>query len=130
MDTVRTQTKRNRNILQTFLSITGLYYVNEIHIRSLLHWYCIGAIVSTSLPSHYVQNSPTSAKTIKIASHPYRFLLCSFYGLQDHTAPDQFYTDVVGTWSGVTGVIINGVNVCKLSVIFGNFFNGTRVPTL
>ena len=52
----------------------------------------------------HVQNLPTSAKTIKIASHPYRFLLCSFYVVQVCTASDRFYVDVVGTWSSVTGV--------------------------
>ena len=71
-----------------------------------------------------------SAKTIKIVLRLYRFLLRSFYVVQVRTASDRFYIDVVGTWSSVSGVIINGVDVCKLSIIFGNFFNGTRVPTL
>ena len=104
--------------MQTFLSIPGLYYVNEDHIRFVLRWYDVNAVVSTLLSPycvlihsrpHYdffehVQNSPTSTKTIKIASLPYRFLPRSFYVVQVGTASKPFYIDVVGTWSSVTGV--------------------------
>ena len=45
----------------------------------------------------HVQNSPTSAKTIKIASYPYRFLLLFFYVVQVRTASDKFYIYIVGT---------------------------------
>ena len=90
-----------------------------MNVRFVLHWYCFSAVVSMSLlspyyvlvrsPPHYdffehVQNSPTSAKTIKISSCPYRFLLRSFYFVQVRTASDRFYIDVVGTWPSVTGV--------------------------
>ena len=107
--------------MQTFPSIPGLYYVNEDHIRFVLRWYYVSAVVSTTLLSphcvlvrsrpHYdffehVQNSPTSTKTIKIASRPYRFLLRSFYVVQVRTASKRFYIDVVGTWSSVTGVLM------------------------
>ena len=107
------------NVVQTFTSIPGLYYVNQDHIRFVLHWYYVNAVVSTTLLSPYcvlvrsrphynffehVQNSPTSTKTIKIASRPYRFLLCSFYVAQVLTVSKPFYIDVVGTWSSVTGV--------------------------
>ena len=110
MDAVRTQKERNRNVVQTFPSIPGLYYVNEDHIRFVLRWHCVNAVVSTSLLSPYcvrcrsrphydffehVQNSPTSTKTIKIASCPYRFLLRSFYVVQVLTASNRFYIDVV-----------------------------------
>ena len=105
--------------MQTFPSIPGLYYVNQDHIRFVLCWYYVNAVVSTTLLSPYcvlvrsrphynffehVQNSPTSTKTIKIASRPYRFLLRSFYVVQVLTASKPFYIDVVGTWSSVTGV--------------------------
>ena len=105
--------------MQTFLSIPGLYYITEDHIRFVLRWYCVNAVVSMSLLSPYcvlvrsrprydffehVQNLPTLTKTIKIASCPYRFLLCSFYIIQVRTASNRFYMDVVGTWSSVTGV--------------------------
>ena len=105
--------------MQTFPSIPGLYYANEDNIRFVLRWYCVNAVVSTSLLSPYcvlvrsrphydffehVQNSATSTKTIKIASHPYRFPLPSFYAVQVRTASNRFYIDVVGTWSSVTGV--------------------------
>ena len=107
--------------MQTFLSIPGLYYVNQDHIRFVLRWYYVNAVVSTTLLSPYcvlvrsrphydfdffehVQNSPTSTKTIKIASRPYRFLLRSFYVVQVLTASKRFYIDVVGTWSSVTRV--------------------------
>ena len=105
--------------MQTSPSIPGLYYVSEDHIRFVLCLYCVSAVVSTSLLStfcilvrsrphcdffEHVQNSPTSTKTIKVASHPYRFLLRSFYVVQVRTASNRFYIDVVGTWSSVTGV--------------------------
>ena len=105
--------------MQTFPSIPGLYYVHQDYIRFVLRWYYVNAVVSTTLLSPYcvlissrphydffehVQNSPTSTKTIKIASRPYRFLLRSFYVLQVCTASKPFYIDVVGTWSSVTGV--------------------------
>ena len=105
--------------MQTFPSIPALYYVNEDHIRFVLRWYYVNAVVSTTLLSTYcvlvrscphcdffehVQNSPTSTKTIKIASRPYRRLLRSFYVVQVLTASKPFYIDVVGTWSSVTGV--------------------------
>ena len=120
-----------RNIAQTFPSIPGLYYVNEDHIRFVLHWYCVNAIVSTSLLSPYcilvrsrphnnffehVQNSSTSAKTIKIASHPYPFLLRSFYVVQVCTAANRFYIEVVGTWFGVTGILESAQSVKKYGV--------------
>ena len=119
MDAVRTQWERSRNVVQTFPSIPGLYYVNEDHIKFVLRWYYVNAVVSTTLLSPYcvlvrsrphddffehVQNSPTSTKTIKIAPRPYRFLLRSFYVVQVRTASKRFYIDVVGTWSSVTGV--------------------------
>ena len=106
--------------MQTFPSIPCLYYVNEDHIRFVLRWNCFSAVVSTSLLSPYcilvqsrprynffkhVQNSPTSTKTIKIASCPYWFLLRSFYIVQVRTVSNRFYIDVVGTWSSVTGVL-------------------------
>ena len=102
--------------MQTFPSIPGLYYVNEDHIRFVLRWYYVNFHDSTesllrpcSLTSslrffEHVQNSPTSTKTIKIASRPYRFLLRSYYFVQVRTASKRFYIDVVGTWSSVTGV--------------------------
>ena len=119
MDAVRTQWERSRNVVQTFPSIPGLYYVNEDHIRFVLRWYYVNAVVSTTLLSPYcvlvrsrphydffehVQNSPSSTKTIKIAPRPYRFLLRSCYVVQVRTASKRFYIDVVGTWSSVTGV--------------------------
>ena len=94
MDAVRTQWEHSRNVVQTLLSIPGLYYVNEDHIGFVLRWYYVNAVVSTTLLSPYcvlvrsrphydffehVQNLPTSTKTIKIAPRPYRFLLRSFY---------------------------------------------------
>ena len=106
--------------MQTFPSIPGLYYVNEDHIRFVLRWYYVNAVVSTTLLSPYcvlvrsrphydffehVQNSPTPTKTMKIASRPYRFLLRSYYVVQVRTASKRFYIDVVGTWSSVTGVL-------------------------
>ena len=99
--------------MQTFPSIPGLYYDNEDHIRFVLRWYCVNAVVSllrhSSLTSslrffEHVQNSPTSIKTIKITSRPYRFLLRSFYVVQVRTASNRFYIDIEGTWSSVTGV--------------------------
>ena len=79
------------------LSVTG----------ALLSPYCV---LVRSRPHYdffeHVQNSPTSAKTIKIVTRPYRFLLRSFYVVQVRTAPDRFYNDVVGTWSSVAGVLI------------------------
>ena len=105
--------------MQIFPSIPGLYYANEDRIMFVLRWYCVNAVVSTSLlspycvlvrsRSHYdlfehVQNSATSIKTIKIASRPYRFLLRSFYVVQVRTASNRFYIDVVGTWSSMNGV--------------------------
>ena len=102
--------------MQTFPSIPGLYYVSEDHIRFVLRLYCVSAVVSTSLLSTYcilvrsrplydffehVQNSPTSTKTIKVASRSYRFLLHFSYVVQVCTASNRFYTDVVGTWSSV-----------------------------
>ena len=108
--------------MQTFPSIPGLYYVSEDHIRFVRPWYCVNDIVSTSLLSPYcvlvrsrphydffehVQNSPTSTKTIKIASRPYQFLLHSLYIIQVRTASNRFYIDVVGTWSSVIGVLVN-----------------------
>ena len=105
--------------MQTFPSIPGLYYVNEDHFKFVLRWYCVSAVVSTSLLSPYcvlvrsrphydffehVQNSLTSTKTIKIASRPYRLLLRSFYVVRVRIASNRFYIDVVGTWSSVTGV--------------------------
>ena len=97
--------------MQTFPSVPGLYYINEDHIRFVLRWYYVNAVVSTTLLSPYcvlvrsrphydffghVQNTPTSTKTIKIASHPYRFLLRSFYVVQVGTALKRFYKDVLG----------------------------------
>ena len=74
---------------------------------SVLSPYCV---LVRSGPHHdffkHVQNSPTSVKTTKIASPPYQFLLCSFYVIQVRTASDWFYTEVVGTWSSVTGVLV------------------------
>ena len=120
MDAVRTQWERSRNVVQTFPSLPGLYYVNEDHIRFVLRWYYVNAVVSTTLLSPYcvlvrsrphydffehVQNLPTSAKTLKIAPRPYRFLLRSFYVVQVRTASKRFYIDVVGTWSSVTWVL-------------------------
>ena len=120
MDAVRTQWERSRNVVQTFPSIPGLYYVNEDHIRFVLRWYYVNAVVSTTLLSPYcvlvrsrphydffehVQNLPTSTKTMKIAPRPYRFLLRPFYVVQVRTASKRFYIDVVGTWSSVTGVL-------------------------
>ena len=113
--------------MQTFPSVPGLNFVSEDHIRFVLRWYCVNAAVSTSLLSPYCvlvrsrphydffeydQNSPTSTETIKIASHPYRFLLRSFYVVKICTASNQFYIDVVGTWSRVTGVKV----VCNKKV--------------
>ena len=50
----------------------------------------------------------TSAKTIKIASRPYRFLLRSFYVVQVRATSDRFYIDVMGTWSSVViGVLVD-----------------------
>ena len=98
--------------MQTFPSIRGLYYLNEDHIRFVLRWYYVNAVVSTTLLSPYcvlvrsrphydfsehVQNLPTSNKTIKFASHPYRFLLHSFYVVQVRIVSKRFYIDVVGT---------------------------------
>ena len=40
----------------------------------------------------------------KDQSHLYRYLLHSFYIIQICTASDQFFIDVVETWSSVTGV--------------------------
>ena len=118
MDAVRTQWERSRNVVQTFPSIPGLYYVNEDHIRFVLRWYYVNAVVSLLSPycvlvcsrPHYdffehVQNSPTSTKTIKITPRPYRFLLRSFYVVQVRTASKRFYIDVVETGSSVTGVL-------------------------
>ena len=72
---------------------------------SLLGTYCI---LVRSRPHYdffeHVQNSPTSTKTIKVASRPYQFLLRSFYVVQVRTASNRFYIDIVGTWSSVTGV--------------------------
>ena len=105
--------------MQTFPPMPGLYYVYEDHSRFVLRWYYVNAVVSTTLLSSYcvlvrsrphydffehVQNSPTSTKTIKIASRPDRFLLRSFHVVQVRTASKRFYIDVVGTWSSVTGV--------------------------
>ena len=105
--------------MQTFPSIPGLYYVNEDHIRFVLRWYYVNAVVSTTLLSPYCvlvrsrphydflnmfKIRPNSTKTINIASRPYRFLLRSFYVAQVCTASKRFYIDVVGTWSSVTGV--------------------------
>ena len=82
--------ERSKNALQSFPSIPGLYLVNEGHISIIPHWYYSSAFFSMSLLSPYyvligsgphyvsfghVQNSPTSAKTIKIALCPLRFLL-------------------------------------------------------
>ena len=101
-----------------FPSIPGLYYVNEAHIRFMSCWYYDNAVLPTYLMSphcvlvqthprydffEHVHNSPTSAKTIKIASLSYQLRLCSFYVMQVRTASDQIYINVVETCSSVTG---------------------------
>ena len=72
-----------------------------------LYWVLIASFPSFTSSLWFferVRNSPTSAKSIKIASRPYWFLLHSFYVVQVRTASNRFYIDVVGTWSRVTGV--------------------------
>ena len=81
---------------RTISIFSGLYQVcsKEDHIRVMSRWYYDNAILPMCLLSPYripirsrprynfsehVLISPSSAKTIKIASRPYRFLLCSFY---------------------------------------------------
>ena len=89
-----------------YLTCSKFAHVNQDR-TTLLSPYCV--LVRSR--SHYdyfehVQNSPTSTKTIKIASRPYRFLLRSFYVVQVRTASKRFYIDVVRTWSSVTGVLV------------------------
>ena len=109
----------------------GLYYVNEDRIRctALVLRQCRCFHDSTesllrpcSLTSslrffEHVQNSPTSTKTIKIASRPYRFLLRSFYVVQVRSSSKPFYIDVVGTWSSVTGVLANNETLIRRHII-------------
>ena len=45
--------ERRMNALQSFPSIPGLYYVNVDHIRFMLRWYYVNAVVSMSLLSPY-----------------------------------------------------------------------------
>ena len=89
-------------------TILGSYSVGTASVLLFTRPYCV---LSASWFAHvslrffeHVQNSPTSAKKIKIASRPYRFLLRSVYLVQVRTASDRFYIDVVETWSSVTGV--------------------------
>ena len=74
-------------------------YTTDVLIESLLRpeW------IRSSLRFFFFKmlNSPTSANTIKIASHSNRFLLHSFYVIQVCTMSDGFYIDKVGTWSSV-----------------------------
>ena len=51
IDVVWTQYERSRNIVQTFPSKPGLYCVNEDHIRFVLRWYYVNAVISTTLLS-------------------------------------------------------------------------------
>ena len=41
--------KHSKSAVQSFPSISGLYYVNEDHIRFVLRWYFVNAVVPTSL---------------------------------------------------------------------------------
>ena len=89
-----------------FPSAPCLYYVSEVVSTSLLSSYC----VLIQLRLHYVifehfQSSTISCTSIKTISHPYRFLLRSYYMyiVQVLTASIQFFKDVVGTYPSVTG---------------------------
>ena len=65
IDAVWTHLERSRNVVQTFPSIPGFYDGNEDNIRFVLRWYCVSAVVSTSLnpihtrpSSHYFNVKP------------------------------------------------------------------------